>query len=473
MKPLCDLRACATEPAEPFFTSRAGCIAKKRFLFYNDFIMKTVAGEEFRLRLPEGARFALAFSGGRDSVALFDLLKGAGADFFAVHVEHGIRGEASLADAAFAEAFSSERGVECKVFHVDAPAYARERGLTLEQAARELRYGVLDGLIGAGECDCVLLAHHADDQTETILMRLLRGTGVRGLKGMSEASGERLRPLLSVQRSEIDAYVAERGLPYREDETNGDEAYTRNFLRGELARLKERFPAVNAAFARLARSAAEADALIEELAPVPEVCGGEARVPVTAFASPALAKRCVLRACRALGVEQDVEEKHYEAVIGLIGTENGSRTELSHGITAHLDGEHIVFTRGREERDEREIPFPQDGECAVMGVRIERVPERSGGEEGALYADLDAIPQGAVLRKRRDGDRITKFGGGTKSFGDFLTDKKVPKRMRESITVCAAGHEILFAAGVEISDKVRVTPSTRNVIKITEDKNVR
>ena len=418
--------------------------------------MKTVAGEEFRLRLPEGARFALAFSGGRDSVALFDLLKGAGADFFAVHVEHGIRGEASLADAAFAEAFSSERGVECKVFHVDAPAYARERGLTLEQAARELRYGVLDGLVGAGECDFVLLAHHADDQTETILMRLLRGTGVRGLKGMSEASGERLRPLLSVPRSEIDAYVAERGLPYREDETNGDEAYTRNFLRGELARLK-----------------AEADALIEELAPVPEVCGGEARVPVTAFASPVLAKRCVLRACRALGVEQDVEEKHYEAVIGLIGTENGSRTELSHGITAHLDGKHIVFTRGREERDEREIPFPQDGECAVMGVRIERVLERSGGEEGALYADLDAIPQGAVLRKRRDGDRITKFGGGTKSFGDFLTDKKVPKRMRESITVCAAGHEILFAAGVEISDKVRVTPSTRNVIKITEDKNVR
>ena len=110
--------------------------------------MKTVAGEEFRLRLPEGARFALAFSGGRDSVALFDLLKGAGADFFAVHVEHGIRGESSVADMKFAEEFASERGVECRVYRVDAPAHARERGLTLEQAARELRYGVFRSLIG-------------------------------------------------------------------------------------------------------------------------------------------------------------------------------------------------------------------------------------------------------------------------------------------------------------------------------------
>ena len=136
--------------------------------------MKTVAGEEFRLCLPEGARFALAFSGGRDSVALFDLLKGAGADFFAVHVEHGIRGENSVKDAEFAERFCRGRGVDVKVYHVDALRIARERGMTVEQAAREARYGVFGKLLADGECDLVALAHHADDQTETVLMRIFR-----------------------------------------------------------------------------------------------------------------------------------------------------------------------------------------------------------------------------------------------------------------------------------------------------------
>lgn len=158
--------------------------------------MKTVTGEEFRLRVPMGARIALAFSGGRDSVALADMLLAARADFFAVHVEHGIRGENSLKDAAFAEEFCRERGVGCRLFRVGAPARAKEKGLTVEQAARELRYEVFGGLLAGGECDFVALAHHADDQTETVLMRIFRGTGIHGLRGMSEYSGRYFRPLL-------------------------------------------------------------------------------------------------------------------------------------------------------------------------------------------------------------------------------------------------------------------------------------
>ena len=450
-------------------------LAKMCFMFYNNFIMKTVTGEGFRISCAPDARIALAFSGGRDSVALFELLREAGADFFAVHVEHGIRGESSVRDMRFAEEFCAARGVECRVFRVDAPELAEREGLTLEEAARKLRYEVFDRLLDGGECDVVALAHHADDLSETLLMRILRGTGVRGLKGIEEwsRSGRYHRPLLAVSREEIDAFVAERGLPFTEDESNADERYTRNFLRAELKRLKERFPALNAAFARLARGAAETDAFIETAAPFPEVKGEEAKVPLSAFDAPVLAKRCMLRACRALGVEQDVEERHYEAVMRLVGCEKSSRIELSHGITAHLDADGVVFTRGHAERDEREIPFPASGEAAVMGVRIERVSACGEREKGVLYADLDSIPEGAVLRKRRDGDRITKFGGGTKSLGDFLTDRKVPLRARDDITVCAVGHDVLFAAGVEISDKVKVTAATKNTIKITEDGYVR
>lgn len=432
--------------------------------------MKTVSGEEFRLRVPADARVALAFSGGRDSVALAELFLSSRTDFFAVHVEHGIRGENSLRDADFAAKFCRERGIELALFHVDAPRLADERKLTLEQAARELRYGIFERLLDEGKCDFVALAHHADDQTETVFMRILRGTGIKGLRGMSACSRRYIRPLLSVPRSEIDAYVAERGLPFTEDETNSDESYTRNFLRAELARIKERFPAVNEAVARLARNAAETDDFVEETAPYPEEVDGEMRVPLACFDVPVLAKRTVARACAALGVTQDVEEKHYEAVMGLVGTETGKRTELSHGVTAHLESDAVVFTRGRAEADVSEKEFPR-GNAETCGIKTEVVSKDEVKKgDGALYVDADKIPVGAVLRKRREGDVFTKFGGGTKNFGDFLTDRKVPLRKRDAITVCALGNDVLFAAGVEISDKVKVDGDTVNVLRITQTK---
>lgn len=265
----------------------------------------------------------------------------------------------------------------------------------------------------------------------------------------------------------------EHGIPFVEDETNSDESYTRNFLRGELATLKERFPALNASFARLARNAAEADDLIEKLTPFPETEDGEAKVPASVFESPAVAKRAMARACAALGAVQDVEDRHYAAVIGLVGSGNGKRVSLSHGVTAHLDGGYVVFSNRVFKKQEDEIPFDGSVPFEGMGIRAESVPPEQAREEGALYIDADAIPEGAVLRKRREGDRITKFGGGSKSFGDFLTDRKFPLRKRDDITVCAVGGEILFAAGVEISDRVKITPNTKHAIKITEDKDVR
>ena len=440
--------------------------------------MKTITGEEFRLELPQGARIALAFSGGRDSAVLFDMLKSAGADFFAVHVEHGIRGADSLSDAKFAEEFSASRGVECRVFGVDAPGCAKAEGLTLEQAARKLRYGVFESLLASGECDLVALAHHADDQTETVLMRILRGTGIRGLKGMSARTGKYIRPLLFVSRDEINAYAEERDIPFTEDATNADESYTRNFLRAELARIKERFPSVNRAVARLAAHAAEADAFIDARTPVPTVTEGEVRLPVSAFGEPLTAKRAVMRACAALGAEQDVEDKHYAAVIALASMERGKRIELTHGVTAHAEGEEIVFAkRASAQRECEEVALPDDlsaaefrahGTVITPAEREQAVPGR-----GALFADADKLPRGAVLRNRREGDVITKFGGGTKSLGDFLTDRKVPLRKRDALTVCALGKEVFFVVGVEISDKIKLTDATEHIIKITEDKDVR
>lgn len=411
-------------------------------------------------------KVALALSGGRDSMALAHLLLGADVDFYCVHFEHGIRGESSIRDCKFVEEWGRNHGVEVRVIPLDCPKYAKDNGLTLEQGARELRYAHFDDMLKNGECDYVALAHHASDQTETVFMRILRGTGVAGLKGMSVINGGYVRPMLNVTRAEIDDFVKENGIPYVDDETNSDTSYTRNFLRAELCKMRERFPSLDETVARLTRNAAEIDDFLSSLIPPVEVKDGEVRMAVADMDGGLLAKRRIKAICDALGVRQDFEERHYPLVFSLASAENGKMLCLPHGLTAHKDGEYVVFALEKD-NDNFEIPF--DGESVDGIIKCEKADGYHAGS-GALYIDLDRIPQGAVLRRIKDGDKIKKFGGGTKNLGDFLTDKKYPLRKRKDLVVCAVGSDVLFVLGVEISAQVAVEDSSVRVLKISQDK---
>jgi tRNA(Ile)-lysidine synthase len=171
------------------------------------------------------SKIALALSGGRDSMALAYALKAQGTPFFAINFDHGIRGEKSTKDSAFVKEWCKANGIQCVSISFDTPKYAKDNGLTIEQGARELRYFHFQKLLDEGKCDYVALAHHNDDQVETILMRIFRGTGIRGLKGMSEVSGKYVRPLINYTREDIDEYVRANSIPYVEDETNCDDAF--------------------------------------------------------------------------------------------------------------------------------------------------------------------------------------------------------------------------------------------------------
>ncbi len=192
----------------------------------------------------------------------------------AVNVEHGIRGDESLRDSEFVKRLCQNWDIPLYSYSVDAIGFAKSNGYTLEQAGRILRYQIFDSLIEDGKCDLIALAHHLDDQVETVLMRILRGTGIRGLIGMKKANGSYIRPLLDYDRESIDAYVKDNGLEYVEDATNEDTAYTRNYLRKEIAQLKLRYPNLAQAVQRLSASAAEADEYIQCNLPKIEVKEG-------------------------------------------------------------------------------------------------------------------------------------------------------------------------------------------------------
>ena len=429
---------------------------------------KILVGTPFETRRVVG----VALSGGRDSVALFYALKQAGENIVAINVEHGIRGENSLKDSEFVKEFCKAQGVKLYSFSVDVPTFAKAQGYTIEQAARVLRYQVFDKAVEDGLCDIVAIAHHSDDLAETLLMRILRGTGTKGLVGMRAFDGRYIRPLLDFTREDINAYIEANNLPYVDDETNDDLAFTRNYLRAELARLKERYPDMEAAFARLSRVASETEEYIDSVLPELTVDCGEVRIKTADCENSFVLKRLVVKGAKLLGVDKDIEEKHLNSVVELSKNESGKRLDLTHGLVAHKEQDGIVLTRESKQKTDVELRF-ETGDFEELGVSVESVPfvtseQLRSGE--ALYLDFDKIPTGAVVRARRDGDYIEKFGGGTKSVGDFLTDKKIPLRLRDALLVVAKGSEVYAIFGVEISAKVKIDGNTKHVVKLAVKK---
>lgn len=436
-----------------------------------------------------GKKIGVALSGGRDSVALAYALKKARVDLIAINVEHGIRGENSLKDSKFVADFCKKYDIPLLAYSVDAPSFCKQNGYTLEQGARFLRYEIFDRVLDEGKCDFIALAHHADDQAETVFMRIIRGTGVKGLCGMKEVSGRYIRPLLGCQREDINAFIEQNGLEFVEDETNSDTAYTRNFLRAELAKIKQKFPSFCTSVSRLCQNATEVCDYLDKNTPDLRLENGEIKADISLFDDVVIAKQIVTKAANMLGVFQDIEQRHFPLVIELAKGQNGKRIELAHGIVAHKDGNFLVFSKAekedllKENADEEDDFF--DGKHEKFGVKIDKIQvdcnknslekliENSKNQprstlDRVLYIDACKLKNGTVIRRIRQGDFIKKFGGGSKSVGDFLTDNKVPLRKRDGIVVAAKGSEVFAIFGVEISSEVKLDKDTKIAYRLAK-----
>ncbi|MCH5351771.1 MAG: tRNA lysidine(34) synthetase TilS [Clostridiales bacterium] len=418
------------------------------------------------LRDYKGKKLAVGVSGGRDSVCLLHAIVNCGeaekSDVIAVHVNHGLREEAD-GDEAFVKEFCTAFGIKYVSFKADVKKESAEKGLTIEQAARNVRYGIFDRLLTAGETDVVLTAHHALDNAESVLMHIFRGSGLDGLCGMN--NGRIVRPLLSVYPEEIERYVKANGLKFVTDKTNFMLDADRNFIRLKVIPLiEERYPsavrAVNALSAESTGIKRYLDGEIDEA--LISLDGGAVVLSDKALSSP-LAERYVRRAVSYFTLT-DVTRDMVKAAAALVGKKSGAKAEMSCGVIAEKESGGIAFYIPREKYDgEKQVGL---GANFIDGLAVDIEKSDKIKPENGNAVDLNAI-EGGVLRFRRDGDLFTPFGGGSKKLKQYLIDKKIPRRLRDRIPLIARGNEILVIVGVEISDKVKVTADTRESAVIT------
>lgn len=419
----------------------------------------------------------VGLSGGPDSVALLISLlcargRGRFGELSACHVHHGIRGESADADLAFCEALCGELGVPLTIARVDAPAEAKESGVSLETAARNLRYEALERARKEANADWIAVAHHKLDQAETVLMHLMRGAGLDGLCGMRRVNGRVIRPLLDVPREALLAFLADNGLRYRVDETNALPVAGRNRVRNELLPLFEALrPGSANAIADCAFRLAEDAAYLNDQAEKARVHarlsnGRYDKNALCQLPKPLLA-RAVFKILAEAGVP-DAAASDVRRIAALLNAGNGTAIELRGGYLASVNAKALRVEKAHFPV-RCEVPFCRDGDT-ILPVGVFRAKAVSAAafpaKPNEAYLDLDRLPQDLLVRTRRDGDRFYPLGApGERSLSDCFTDRKL-SRAERNVPLLADETHVYWTPYYTVSETAKVTPSTEHILHI-------
>ncbi len=434
-----------------------------------------------------GGKAVVAVSGEPDSVALLDilnLLKGElGISLHVAHLDHMIRGEESREDADFVRLLAEKIGLHYTIGKRDVPALASRQKLSLEDAARKARYDFLEEVAAQVKADRVATGHTLNDQAETFLLRLLRGSGTRGLSGIPPVrDGFFVRPLLSTSRDEVEKYLHRYGIPFREDSSNRDLFYTRNRVRWELLPMLESYnPNIVSTLARAADIIRNQEQYISLRA-------NEALHRVLETEKP---WRITLRRDEVLEYHVSVQRSiviqsfvrlsgnalRFEDVARALNKiEEGSGfVSLPGQVKVQVYGNSIIFKKGKVEPFEVEVPLEGKVEIpeisALVQTRVlnagEAFPLLDTGSPYLRFFDLAAISGRIFLRSRIPGDFIVPFGmEGRKKVKDILIDDKIPRILRDEAPILSDNEKVIWLVGLVTSDLCRVSPGTEKVLEV-------
>jgi tRNA(Ile)-lysidine synthase len=445
-----------------------------------------------------GQKLVVAVSGGPDSVCLLHILakisQKLAIELHIAHLDHQLRGQDSAADAEYVSDLAQRLGIPATIASRDVSAYRRENHLSLEEAAREVRYAFLAEVAAAIGTDRLAVGHTLDDQVETILMHLIRGSGTRGLRGLlpetSLKSGSDMitviRPLLCLGRSDTIDYCRRHRLNPRSDASNASLAPLRNRIRHELLpALREYNPSITASLLRTAHLAAddlayldaEAERLREDMVDIRE---NTAVIDRPAFRSlPVAMQRHLLRnlAETLLGNIKDIEAAHIEEIINILDRPSGKMTLLPGGLTFLVERDRFLLGTSPETlspyppfKGEFRLEIP--GQTFVSGWEITAetgtVPAAfDKGDAFTTVFDLDLAGGELTVRTRRPGDRFQPLGmAQPKKLNEFMIDAGIPRAWRSRIPLVCVGNEIIWVVGQRNDERYKITEKTRTSLKL-------
>ena len=439
--------------------------------------MKTELLARCRELFSAGDRVIAAVSGGADSMALLwclhSLREELGVTVAAAHFNHGLRGEEADADEAFVRSFCEAHEIEFFSGRADVAAFAKDSGMTLEEAAREKRYEFLLSL----PCDRLATAHNADDNAETVLLHLLRGSGLRGLCGIPPVRGKIVRPLLSVSREEIVRFLKDEGIPWREDRTNAADDCLRNRLRHHvMPLLYGEAPELRQKLLRQGDLLRGEDELLDRLARELLVFDGEGyRIVPLREADDVLQKRALRLILREY-LPQNVAQTHIAALQALLCSDDPSaEITLAEGLTARRRYDTLTVTETGRIPTFPETALQVPGVTYIPALRLRvtcAVTDEFQKQENTAFhfaVKYDMIATGALkLRPRRTGDRMQMDGGYTKTLKKLLIEQKIPRDRRELLPVLTDGERVIAVLGLGVSADCRADGTGRALVITTE-----
>lgn len=419
--------------------------------------------------LSNGAKVIIGVSGGADSIALLDILYNLGYECIVAHCNFHLRDQESYRDEYFVEKTCTQYNVQYVSASFNTKKYIKEESISLEMAARELRYAWFEKIRKKYKAEKIAVAHHQNDSVETVLINLIRGTGVRGLTGIAPINGNIIRPLLCIYREDILKYLENKGLPFVEDSTNKEDIYTRNKIRLNVLPLLQTInPSVIQAIGRTSENLAQTEKIyLSYIEKAKNAVLSNNVINIDILQEQVEPKTILFEILFPLGFNAPTVDNIYESINGQSGKVFYSanyevvKDRNTFIIDSLANKTNRIYTLFENETETAEpIKLSLESFRKQKNLEIERNPD-------TVYLDKGKLAFPLIIRKWKKGDKFVPFGmKGRKKVSDYFTDRKFSLIEKENIWLLCSVDDIVWIIGERADDRFKITDKTIEILKI-------